>query len=114
MSRQPSFAVLLASVADPIQVQSIERSMQTYGHPSLSPSHDSPTDSGQPSARQRETLKKNFETIKRDTTELAELAKSLQEDVNKSNENLVSADLVDKAKRIEKLAKEIRKCGAAM
>ncbi len=53
-------------------------------------------------------LKHNFEKMKLDADELAELAKSLQEDLNKSNENVLSLGVVDKADRIEKLAKRIK------
>ena len=53
-------------------------------------------------------LKDNFAKMKRDADELAELAKSLQEDLNKSNENVLSLRVVDKAEKIEKLAKKIK------
>jgi cellobiose phosphorylase len=53
-------------------------------------------------------LKDNFEKMKRDADELADLAKSLQEDLNKSNENVFSLGVVDKADKIEKLAKKIK------
>jgi hypothetical protein len=53
-------------------------------------------------------LKSNFEKMKRDAGELADLAKALQEELNKSNENILSLDIVDKADKIEKLAKKIK------
>ena len=53
-------------------------------------------------------LKANFEKMKRDAGELADLAKALQEELNKSNENILSLDIVDKAEKIEKLAKRIK------
>jgi hypothetical protein len=53
-------------------------------------------------------LKANFEKMKRDAGELADLAKALQEELNKSNENILSLDIVDKADKIEKLAKKIK------
>jgi len=46
--------------------------------------------------------------MKRDAGELADLAKALQEELNKSNENILSLDIVDKADKIEKLAKRIK------
>ena len=46
--------------------------------------------------------------MKRDADELADLAKSLQEDLNKSNQNVFSLGVVDKADKIEKLAKRIK------
>ena len=53
-------------------------------------------------------LKANFEKMKHDAGELADLAKALQEELNKSNENILSLDIVDKADKIEKLAKKIK------
>ena len=53
-------------------------------------------------------LKSNFEAMKREAGELAGLAKALQEELNKSNENVLSLDIVDKADKIEKLARKIK------
>lgn len=53
-------------------------------------------------------LKSNFEKIKKDSDELAALAKSLQEEVGKSNENVLSLKIVEKAEKIENLAKRIK------
>jgi hypothetical protein len=61
--------------------------------------------------QKKDLLKDNFAKMKRDADELADLAKSLQEDLNKSNENVFSLGVVDKADKIEKLAKKIK--GAA-
>ena len=45
--------------------------------------------------------------MKRDAAELATLAQSLQEDLEKSNEHLLSMKIVEKARKIENLAKRI-------
>jgi hypothetical protein len=58
--------------------------------------------------QKRNLLKDNFEKMKRDAGELADLAKALQEELNKSNENILSLDIVEKADKIEKLAKKIK------
>ena len=58
--------------------------------------------------QKKDLLKDHFEKMKRDADELADLAKSLQEDLNKSNENVFSLGVVDKADKIEKLAKRIK------
>jgi hypothetical protein len=58
--------------------------------------------------QKRDLLKSNFEKLKRDTDELSDLAKALQQELNKSNENILSLDVVDKADKIEKLAKRIK------
>jgi hypothetical protein len=61
--------------------------------------------------QKRELMKARFEKMKRDAGELADLAKALQQELNKSNENILSLDVVEKADKIEKLARKIK--GAA-
>jgi hypothetical protein len=58
--------------------------------------------------RKRELAKANFEQMKQDTDQLAGLARALQEELGKSNTNVFSLDVMDKAGKIEKLAKKIR------
>ena len=58
--------------------------------------------------QKRDLLKANFEQMKRDADALAALAKSLQEDLAKSNENVLSLHVVEKAEKIERLAKKIK------
>ena len=58
--------------------------------------------------QKRDLLKSNFEKMKRDAKELADLAKALQEQLDKSNENVLSLDIVAKADKIEKLARKIK------
>ena len=53
-------------------------------------------------------LKDNFKNMKRDAGDLFNLAKALQDELDKSNENVLSLDVVDKADKIEKLAKRIK------
>jgi hypothetical protein len=69
-----------------------------------------PTEAAPPLSQKqkKDLLKDNFEKMKHDADELADLAKSLQEDLNKSNENVFSLGVVDKADKIEKLAKKIK------
>jgi hypothetical protein len=58
--------------------------------------------------QKRELLKQNFKRMKRDAEELAALAKTLQEELNKSDENVLSLKIVDNAEKIERLAKRIK------
>ena len=53
-------------------------------------------------------MKSNFEKMKRDAEDLTLLAKSLQEEIDKSNENVLSLKIVEKAEKIERLAKKIK------
>jgi hypothetical protein len=57
--------------------------------------------------RREELLKSDFEKMKRAAAELATLAQSLQEDLDKSNEHILSMKIVEKAQKIENLAKDI-------
>ena len=58
--------------------------------------------------QKKELLKQNFEKMKSDAGELVELSKSLQADLDKSNENVLSLRVVDRAEKIEKLARRIK------
>ena len=46
--------------------------------------------------------------MKQHAHDLAELAKSLQTEIDKSNENVLSLEIVKKAEQAEKLAKKIK------
>ena len=50
----------------------------------------------------------NFKKLKQHAQDLAELAKSLQTEIEKSNENVLSLEIVKKAEQAEKLAKKIK------
>lgn len=46
--------------------------------------------------------------IRKDTAKLLELATELKQSVDKSNENMLSLDVIKKAEQIEKLAKTVK------
>jgi hypothetical protein len=58
--------------------------------------------------QERDLRKYRFDKLKEHAAELAKLAASLHEDLDKSNENILSLQVVDKAAKIEKLAKKIQ------
>lgn len=58
--------------------------------------------------QRQELLKFNLDKMKRDVDEMADLAKSLQEDLRKANQNVLSLTIVQRAEKIEKLAKRIK------
>jgi hypothetical protein len=58
--------------------------------------------------QRREMLKSKFEKMKEDAQELASLADSLKGEVDKSSENILALQIVEKAEKIEKLAKRIK------
>ena len=78
------------------------------------PSQIPETESGQTDLRKwerrqkKELLKSNFEKMQQDARELADLSKALEDDLNKSNENVLSLKIVERADKIEKLAKKIK------
>src|SRR3989442_8036532 len=61
-----------------------------------------------PSKQRQELLRSNFEKMKRKADELAALVKSLQEELGRSNENVLSLKIVSQADKIEKLARRIK------
>ncbi len=58
--------------------------------------------------QRQELLKTNLDKMRRDADEIADLAKSLQEDLRKANQNVLSLTVVQRAEKIEKLAKKIK------
>jgi hypothetical protein len=62
--------------------------------------------------QKREMLKKQNaqrqQDIKKDTDQLLQLATELKQYVDKTNENVISLDVIKKAEQIEKLAKTVK------
>lgn len=52
--------------------------------------------------------KERHEALKRDTDKLLQLATELKQYVDKSNENLLSVDVIRKSEEIEKLARSVK------
>jgi hypothetical protein len=69
--------------------------------------HDPANQPAKPGANRRDLalVRANYEKAKHDSVELAELAKSLQKELNQAGTNVLSLDVIDKAGKIEKLAK---------
>jgi len=58
--------------------------------------------------RQKELNKQRQEEIRKDTQKLFQLATELKDAVDKSNEHVLSLDVVRKAEEVEKLAKKVK------
>ena len=56
----------------------------------------------------KEANKKRQQDIKHDTDKLFELATELKAAVDKTNENMLSLDVIKKAEQVEKLAKKVK------
>lgn len=74
--------------------------------PTESPSPETFPKSSQ--KRQKALMDYNFKKLKQHAQDLADLAKSLQTEIEKSNENVLSLEIVKKAEQAEKLAKKIK------
>jgi len=57
---------------------------------------------------QKEANKQRQAELKRDTDKLLKLSTELKEYVDKSNENVLSLDVIKKAEEIEKLARSVK------
>jgi len=58
--------------------------------------------------RQKQANKQRQEEIRKDTQKLFQLATELKDAVDKSNEHVLSLDVVRKAEEVEKLAKKVK------
>jgi hypothetical protein len=58
--------------------------------------------------RKKALLDDNFKKLKEHAQDLAELTKSLQAEIEKSNENVLSLEIIKKADEAEKLARKIK------
>ncbi|HEY7353828.1 MAG TPA: hypothetical protein VH596_13760 [Terriglobales bacterium] len=89
------------------------RSQQMPLPPAIANPHgEEPNNHGVPLEIQRQMQKKANEQrqaeIKRDTDRLLKLSTELKEYVDKSNENVLSLDVMKKAEEIEKLARSVK------
>ncbi|HLI34425.1 MAG TPA: hypothetical protein VKW70_05225 [Terriglobia bacterium] len=68
------------------------------------------TDIGKPLSQKQKTdiVRANFQRTKKDIAKLSKLVQSLQDEIDKTNPNVLSLSIVNKATRIEKLAKRIK------
>jgi hypothetical protein len=70
--------------------------------------HQDPTQKEMQERMTRAANKKRQEDIREDTEKLFQLATELKTAVDKTNENLLSLDVVRKADEVEKLAKKVK------
>lgn len=97
------------SAASLVQVAQIKRSPAPHPRVPVDASIVPENPPGELTSKQKNNLKKDrFSQMKQHADELAEMASSLQKELNESNENVFSLKVVEKAEKIEKLAKKIR------
>ena len=56
----------------------------------------------------KKAAKERVAALKRDTEKLLKLSQELKESVDKSDENVLSVEVIKKAEEIEKLAKSVK------
>ena len=61
-----------------------------------------------PHKQKQKWLKQKLESMRKDAAEMAELAGSVQEDLEQVTENELPLRVVEKAEQVEKLAKRIK------
>ena len=86
-------------------LSTIGKQSRRRNRPSITPGESSESTSRK---QQKELIAQRFEQMKQDADELTDLAKSLQEELDKTSENILSLQVVEKAEKIEKLAKRIK------
>jgi hypothetical protein len=86
----------------------VEAQASQNPEPQLNPGEAAPSAPPLSEKQKENLLKYNFKEMKKEAQELSTLAKSLQEDLEHSNENVLSLGVVSKAEKIEKLAKKIK------
>ena len=93
----------LAQVADPTQTPNIT----TTGRQRQRETEDQWTLDQKREMVKKQNLQRQ-QDIKKDTDQLLDLATELKQYVDKTNENIISLDVIKKAEQIEKLAKSVK------
>jgi methionyl-tRNA synthetase len=110
MTLAVALAVLALSAVD-LAAQAVDPS-QTSDASTPSGQQQRTADSPFSQQLKRDLVKKQNELreqeIKKDTDKLLELATELKQYVDKTNENIISLDVIRKAEQIEKLAKTVK------
>jgi hypothetical protein len=82
--------------------------MPPIGSPTQQPDHGSNLPPDMQERMEKEANKQRQAELKRDTDKLLKLSTELKAYVDKSNENILSLDVVKKAEEIEKLAHSVK------
>jgi hypothetical protein len=98
-------AVLVSSAQNPIPFRP---DLPAKPDPQAAPQDIVPPLPSMTEKQKRDLLKYNFGQMKKEAQELSTLAKSLQDDLEHSNQNVLSIGVISKAEKIEKLAKKIK------
>ena len=87
------------------ELSTLEKESKRRDQTSITPGESSDS---QARKQQKKLLAHRFEQMKQDADELTTLAKSLQEELAKTSENILSLQVLEKAEKVEKLAKRIK------
>jgi hypothetical protein len=110
---QRSTVALLATLLLSVSVYCGAQDQPNPGPPLPGVDRQQSSDEAAWAAKQQKDLAKKYnlqrqEDIKKDTNKLLELATELKQSVDKSNEQMLSLDVIKKADQIEKLAKTVK------
>jgi hypothetical protein len=103
------FLVLL--IALPSRIRSQNTLPPLPGRPPMAPSNDPMEEQNDEKIRKTVEKKMNQERqaqLKRDTDKLLQLSTELKQYVDKTNQNVMSIDVIKKAEEIEKLAHSVK------
>lgn len=110
--------VLITATILPAQHKAVSTGFAYYGqkgyrqHPSQFPRPFLDRQPDELSDIEKENVRKageqRFAALKRDTDRLVQLAAELKRNVDRSNENVLSVDVIKKAEQIERLAKSVK------
>lgn len=98
-------AVVVSSAQNPVPFQPVS---PANSGPQTAPPEVIPLPPSMTEKQKKDLLKYNFGRMKKDAQELSSLAKSLQDDLEHSNQNVLSIGVISKAEKIERLAKKIK------
>ncbi len=100
---------LMVVQAPRVWAQVIQQPVDSSQQPGVEPqlNTDPATRKVQQEMQKQRNLQRELD-IKRDTEKLLELATELKQYVDKTNENIISLDVIRKAEEIEKLAKSVK------
>jgi len=106
LTRRGALAAALATVSSPLVLTAEARGQNTQGPPARPEQDDTKLPNGK--LQRDEILKAEHEQNVKDATQLADLARELQEDLEKNDRFVLSLSTLKKTDEIEKLVKKIR------
>jgi hypothetical protein len=106
--RKPILLLAVLLLVAGLKLPAVSAFVALQGRMTQPPLNPSPLEREAAERRAREANKQRQEEIRTDTQKLFQLATELKDAVEKTNENMLSLDVVKKADEVEKLAKKVK------